>query len=582
MKLTRITTGVLVVGLLLSFSSCIDSDYDLNKNIDLNINVGSNLGLPIGETDTIRLSELIEESDILHAIDGKYVISESDHITEHIDAVEDVLIEDFDPEFTSIDREFEELEELILPNIPGLSNPDITLHLAADLSTSGKFDEQASLPKEVKDLEYLYITDGNGKTLHTTIGINISGIPDAISELHFIGVELDIPETLDFHIEENENMVRQGNSIFFTQDVEITNGNGYISFPLDVYGFANPTIKGDSIYLSDEISLKGKIYADARIVNSDQLKGVVVSILPNIKLPTPDLRISKIAGTIVPDVDLNTSISLGDLPDFLKEEDTTVELKEVSINLSMQNPVDAPIYTKLQIIPKDKQGNIINNVLNVALNIEAGEYCQFHLTNNSPEITGGSLTSLLNNIPEEIEITIPELKIASQDKNHTIALGTDYNVSFDYDIEVPLAFNNIHIAYSDTIEGLQSDLKDFDFIKHLELITTIDNALPARLNLSIDARDIDGDPISGLSYPEAITIEAAPDNEGTVRSTTCNLVIKEEREAALKELDKLYIHVEGSNEEGNHNVTLRPDQFMIIRMSAKLPDGIHVDLEKDF
>ena len=64
-----------LTGLILTFSSCIDADYDLGKDIDLEVSIGGNLSLPIGQTDTIRLSRMIEEGDVLHVIDGKYVIT---------------------------------------------------------------------------------------------------------------------------------------------------------------------------------------------------------------------------------------------------------------------------------------------------------------------------------------------------------------------------------------------------------------------------------------------------------------------------------------------------------------------------
>ena len=61
MKFTKFATSSLISGLLLGLFSCIDNDYDLNKDINLEISVGGNLSLPIGKTDTIRLSRMIEE-----------------------------------------------------------------------------------------------------------------------------------------------------------------------------------------------------------------------------------------------------------------------------------------------------------------------------------------------------------------------------------------------------------------------------------------------------------------------------------------------------------------------------------------
>ena len=43
MKFTKFATSSLISGLLLGLFSCIDNDYDLNKDINLEISVGGNL-----------------------------------------------------------------------------------------------------------------------------------------------------------------------------------------------------------------------------------------------------------------------------------------------------------------------------------------------------------------------------------------------------------------------------------------------------------------------------------------------------------------------------------------------------------
>ena len=76
-------------GLLLSFPlwnvSCVDSKYDLDKDIDMTINVGGEyLTLPVGSTDTAFLSKIIEveEGDILQpdAATRVYHLTKTDDI----------------------------------------------------------------------------------------------------------------------------------------------------------------------------------------------------------------------------------------------------------------------------------------------------------------------------------------------------------------------------------------------------------------------------------------------------------------------------------------------------------------------
>ena len=584
MNFSKFTVSGLI-GLFLTVTSCIDADYDLGKDIDMEVTIGGNLSLPIGKTDTIRLSRMIEEGDVLHVIDGKYVITKSDNISEDIDAIDEVVIDNFSPHFEPYIRTFKASSIEELPQIPGLDMPDIEIAFDANINTTEHFNVNTELPTEVKEVKTVKITDNYGKTLQTELSIEISGMPRFLPRLYLAGVELSLPDVIDFDIDESHgDLVRNGSSIFISKTIELNQGSGSVSIPVTIYGFSNPKIENGSLILTDEISLKGKVYADKQAIGSEDLQNTTVTVQPRLDLATPQIRITEVAGTIVPNVDINTSVSLADLPDFLKEEGTSLEIKDLSLNLSVTNPIGAPISTRFQIAPLDENGNVINNnIVSLALKIAGDETSTFHINRNSPVIESGSLTSLLSTIPDQIDIKVTEVKIESETADQTIVLNKrDYNLDVDYDINVPLEFDNLSIFYNDTIEDIHSDLKDVtDKVKHIELNMQVDNAIPLALNLSVKPYDQNGDPITGLELPEHIEIQAAANSEGneqSVQSTQVKLVIKEDRENALQELDKLAIQIGGSNQD-NHDVTLRPDQFVVVHLSARLPEGAQMDLE---
>ena len=583
MKIKEFVISSLCLGLFSSFASCIDSDYDFSKDIDLEVSVGGNLSLPIGQTDTIRLSRMIEEGDVLHVIDGRYVITKSDNISEDIDAIDEVIIDDFNPNFDPYVREFK-AATTVLPQIPGLDIPDIEVAFEANINTSENFNVDTELPAEVKDVKCVKITDYNGEPLQTELSIDISGMPSFLPRLYLAGVELVLPDVIDFDIVENGELVRNGSSIFISKTIELSQGQGHVSIPLTILGFSNPTIENGSIILKDEIALRGKVYADKLTVGAEDLENTTVSVQPDLKLSTPQIRIQGVAGTIVPNVNINTSVSLSDLPDFLKEEGTSLEIKDLSLDLSVKNPIGAPISASFEITPLDENGQIVNNnVVKLAMKIAGGETSTFHINRNSSEILSGSLTSLLSTIPDQLDIKVTEVKVESETNDQTIDLGKgDYNIDIDYDINVPLEFDNLRIFYTDTIDNLHKDLSDVSGkIKHLEVNAVIDNAVPLGLTLSIAPRDVNGDPITGLTLPKSIEIEAASNSDGTqqsIQSTHVTLNIKEEREGALQELDKLALKIEGSN-QNNNDVTLRPDLFVVVHLSARLPEGAQLDLE---
>ena len=339
MNFSKFTVSGLI-GLFLTFTSCIDADYDLGKDIDMEVTIGGNLSLPIGKTDTIRLSRMIEEGDVLHVIDGKYVITKSDNISEDIDAIDEVVIDNFSPHFEPYIRTFKASSIEELPQIPGLDMPDIEIAFDANINTTEHFNVNTELPTEVKEVKTVKITDNYGKTLQTELSIEISGMPRFLPRLYLAGVELSLPDVIDFDIDESHgDLVRNGSSIFISKTIELNQGSGSVSIPVTVYGFSDPIVENGSLILTDEISLKGKVYADKQAIGSEDLQNTTVTVQPRLDLATPQIRIKEVAGTIVPNVDINTSVSLADLPDFLKEEGTSLEVKDLALNLSVQNPI---------------------------------------------------------------------------------------------------------------------------------------------------------------------------------------------------------------------------------------------------
>ena len=586
MKFTKIAVSSFSLGLLLSLFSCIDNDYDLGKELNLEVSVGGNLSLPIGETEQIKLDRLLEEGDVLHVIDGKYVINKADNISESVDAIDPVVIDDFAPEFTPYTVVFQKPTDTTIPDIPGLEIPEIEIAFDANIHTVENFDVHTDIPEEIKSISYVAVTDNNREILHTTLDIAVEGLPSFLPCLYLSGVELSLPDILDFEVEQSAEIQQIGSSIFISQKLELVDGNGVISIPITILGISNPIVQDGVLTLTDEVAIKGRVYADKQSVGVDDLENYEISVRPQLTLPTPEIRVDKVAGSIVPNVDINTSVSLSDLPDFLKEDGTSLEVKDLSLNLSVLNPIEAPIKTQFEITPLDEVGNIIdNNLVSLSLTIQGGQQNQFNITKDSPEITSGSLTSLLRSIPDQINLKVTQVAIESTTESEAISLGKeDYNLDIDYDINVPLEFDNLCIIYRDTIENLSDDLSDItDKVKNIELAVEIDNAIPLGLSLSIDPRDVDGNPIQGISYPQELEVKAGPAENGTGNTlsvTTSNLVInlKEEQDDALQKLDKLYLKIEGRNGE-NNDVTLRPDQYIVVRLSAKLPDGAQMDLD---
>ena len=89
----RLTKGLLLLGLGLSLTSCVDDSYDLSKDIDMTVQLGTNgLQVKLGNTERIHLSSLLEIEDeemIEQTTDSLYYLIE-DGNTDFSFEVEDI------------------------------------------------------------------------------------------------------------------------------------------------------------------------------------------------------------------------------------------------------------------------------------------------------------------------------------------------------------------------------------------------------------------------------------------------------------------------------------------------------------
>ncbi len=616
MNLTKVVAGGLMCGLL-CFSSCINEDYSLDKEIDMTVQVGQNLSLPIGRVDTIWLNQIIvtEDEDLLGESNGRYVIMENGEVSETIGGVDNIVVDEFNTDLQPYNREFNVKEDLlppgfdidILPNDYVIDIADMAFDIDASLpAEEGAFNIQIALPEEIESISYVKFTNGDKKDVQVGFGLELSNIPSFVHELQLKDAVIGLPSVLDFEIEEvDTETLKYGKNDNNGIDIPlavipVVNGKAEIFLPITLHGIADPVINEEGKLVLDERLTFHAIFHveehDLHIPIQDfkdvYVNNIFVNIQPHFDLPTP-LLVSEVAGKMIPDFDLNSNISLSDIPDFLKEENTLIGLKDFSLKLNVTNPVGVPIKAELALYERDEQYNNIGEPVKLAFEVAPLATTELKISESSDIIQSGSLTDLLSTIPANLYLEVTQLVIESENHEQRLLLeGKDVEYQFNvaYDLEVPMEFDNLHISYSDKVVGLQEDLSDVtEWIDCLDLRIALKHTIPMDIRLSIVPYDAEGNPIEGLVLPETITVDAAPcpettlDNESGSRleEKVSNIEIRlsETRDGALKELDQLYIVAEGENAEGQ-GVVLRPDQYILLSLSARLPKGITVDLNE--
>lgn len=173
---------VACVGLAGLMISC-DSDFDLS-NINTDITVGGSIAAPIGTTDTLTLSRLIDLTDNLKVDEnGAYALTSNGSTVLDIDRIDRVQIKDLSttPEYFNFS----------VPSIPGTLP---TLDLTTPMSVTMTINAIQNMPTEVERITSLSVSP-----VVTTMHLKLTA--PGLRKITGAGVKdfvMDFPDMLQF------------------------------------------------------------------------------------------------------------------------------------------------------------------------------------------------------------------------------------------------------------------------------------------------------------------------------------------------------------------------------------------------
>jgi hypothetical protein len=589
--------GLLILSaFLFMFSSCVDQGYDLNKDISLDINAGGDvLSIPVGNTDSIKLSDLIDKSDMLVTDgNGQYIITRSD-------VIDPVMVE-IDP--VTIDPDEVELDPVVVdfvPEIPAgfgaIYAIPVSGTFVAEMEQTSTFRVSNEVPDELIAVRTIGLKENEPSVL--VFSLDFEGIPSGIRKLTFDRFKISLPPFLVFS---PDDQVVNG---VLTLDGEDDAFDPHAGFrrTLTVTGFDFTGMnKGEGlkteqqngknmliIDVDNPIGLQGK-FKITGTVNPDELQQV--RITPSITVDP--LSVAKLTGTVDPDIDpVNQSIALdlGDDADFLKD-DASLDIHNPQILLTIGNTIGIPVDITMNLYAKDDRGNTIDGsrIPQTTLHVKAAEKdgelteTKFIISRQGTQKDGyeavriEELSDLLQVVPDLIFLEMTAN--ADQAQPHRINLTKRMKITGDYEVVVPLRFDAIRITYKDTIDGLLEDLSDVsDKIKNLgmQFVTTAENSIPLELALDVVPLDIRGKEIAGVTTKVSRTIAAGTGTETVKTNITIDLTANDN---SLSELDALGLNIKAENvtrPEGG--IPLNANQFVrLSAMSIVIRGGLNFDL----
>lgn len=566
-------------GLLLSFPlwnvSCVDNKYDLDKDIDMTINVGGeHLAVPVGSTDTAFLSKIIEveEGDILQpdAATHIYHLTKQDDINVNPTTVNKVMITDAKTD----------LEQKIVENASGsTSSVSTTIEISNTLTA-----EASDIDEALKELGSL--STNTPAILDLTFGLKGNGL--TYSKVDAKDLVIQLPTFLIF----KEGEVEAGN--------KLTLNGALTPKQLDVVGYtfgekAGEGLKPDenrSLTIKGDVSMKGDVVTSGISGSGDLSLTLYVTL--------SEMATDRVTGVIQPKIEAEkTQIEFNDLPDFLQDEETRLDITNPVIVLKATNPLETPVEVDAVLTPKKNNATIEGHEVQIgagygktAVTLNPGENV-IALSRIETSLVAGmtsnvvvsDMNNVLEIIPDDIDVDLKP--VVRNNDYYAVELGQDYQLTASYDVDVPLSFEKgLNIVYSDSIKDLNKDLKDLDKItlKKANIVLTVDNAIPLGLQLkaeNVQIKDIYGRELTGIEKTieegkEYIT--ESGDGETPATSEIVLSLTTANDPGFLSKIDKICFKITAAT-GATTGIPLKDTQWVkVTSVKLSVPGGVNVDL----
>ena len=537
MKLSNPMSLAVIAAVALSFSSCIDDDYDLS-DIDTTAEFQvKDLVLPVN-IDEIKLQSIIDlpEGGQIKIVNDEYVFVQDGEYESSDVSIPQVYLDA--PQVPSVVTSVDLSQSGVMPQSLFPSDFELNYPIGEQLSQFSY--NTSSVSDFIVDMEKI------GADFNIKIMFSIKGIDDIVDSYTLRNFKLQIVPGLDLSLEEGSYDAKTG-------ILSLNDGKHYgssLEFYMKISGVDINGAGIDYDHNSHSIVFDGKvgIYSGEIVIVADDLKeGVnILNIPKTIELHTDfdfsRMLITTFTGRIKYQLDgLDIApVSLSNIPDILSQEKTDITLVNPQIYLSLNNPVakyNLSAQAGITITANRNNGQSTEHSLDNGYFTIAGtpqnDMNVFCLSPQKPQtyyegyetalhVPYSSLATVLsgNGLPKSLTITLDDPIVPEQDVKD-FALGQSLGIikgSYMFYSPLELAPQS-QIVYRSTEDGWNDEDVDAITIKVLELSALITNELPLDIKITGYPVDVNGNKINNVDIEGVNVVAGAVDAPLTIRIT---------------------------------------------------------------
>lgn len=582
-----------------TFNSCVNEDYDLTKDIDKTICIDGGISAPIGNSETIFVTDLLnldDESDVLFLdINDNYVLTFMGNRTETSFTIPSFR---FSGDIVTngghlgLIKRSDIMEELA-PGLSGTGLPvpkGLTLKRTFDPSTTPlEIDED--IPEEVTDVKDIH---GNAVAKVTFLAnagkATLSGLTvDFPDYLIFAGISKG---QIDCDFDKESNTLRFGQvevgRVMSEVSLDITGidltkipaGQGFIRDRHKILLNDNITLTGFEVsLLTDDLGntfgdIPEEVHIDTGIkINSLDIKDVTVKVDPKVAI-TPQ------------------AFNVGKLPDFVNGDGAVLDLYDPQIMLFLGN--DSPLTMSLNADLESYKGASRNTVhigdnggATDKITVKSGMTSRIYLSRTGEIAPSGyqnvkvsNLSDIVRNVPERISIA--NIDVKADDEFVTVQTDKSYNFYCSYSIIAPLAFGkDMRIDYCSDYDGWNEifNSEDVDYEINSAVVTfDCVNTIPFGIEMTAAAIDKEDNVIPEIT----VTIEGNV-SSGSVdkpSKTPMTLNLKTSSGDDMRRLDGIRMNNRISGADNDHSGVCpnKRQSIKLENMKIKIKGAINTEL----
>lgn len=564
---------------LIFFSSCVNEDYDLSKEIDMEMTILKNMAVPVGDIQKIELSKVLsldeENSMISTDADGDYLISfEGDPFSASVEV----------PSISLVGSDGQIESEPVVIHFPlsgfsglagNLGNHKLVYSDLAGSAISTEMDIEidSEIPSEIIDIKSV--------NLHSLLKMRFS---TNVGKIYVpAGFTLEFPEEL--HLIKSSDTesysIENGNKVVISKDIAAHSDAGVpfeLNITIDKIDIPAGAVRDGRLVMDEHVKVAGDLYVMTSDFSSvpEELKIDMSAVITGLVVESAVVKI-KMENTMEA-----TRMEIGEIPEFLSGGNVTLDLYDPSLSLKADNTSPLSFGVTADIVAYDGEASSkISLGKDDDLLFNAGTVTEYLITRRQSTVSQGvgnivvpEIADLMKTIPENIAIEGLSVSAASADFI-TIDTGDEYDIAIEYGISAPLAFGEaMQLSFTQDINDLGLDF-DGD-VKSAVLTLDMVNSIPLSFDLKAVGLDPEGNVINGLTLEMDKSLASGTHTSPVATSVKITL----KNTTGRFSLDGLRLTMNAAAPSAEHvGAALNENQGLELKnIVLSVPDGITVDL----